>query len=97
MYNLSEASGSGLRGGTFSSNNALTKVTLKKSYWTSDLGVSGPVSADADTGIITATLTLYGVASGSITATWDPAGEQGVATVTGTINGSPVHIGVPVP
>ena len=97
MYNLGVPSGSGLRGGAFDSNNALTKVTLKKSQWTSDLAVSGPVSADADTGIITATLTLHGVASGSISATWDPFGDQGFATVTGTINGSPVSIDVPAP
>jgi hypothetical protein len=97
MYNLGVASGTGLRGGTFNSNNAFTKVTLKKSFWTSDLSVSGPVAADADTGIITATLTLHGVASGSITATWDPFGEQGVATVTGTINNTSVNIAVPAP
>lgn len=97
MFNLAAASGSGLRGGSFRSNNALTKATLTKSYWTSDLAVSGPVSADADTGIITAKLTLHGVATGSITAVWDPAGEQGNATVTGTINHAPVNITVPAP
>jgi len=97
MFNLSAASGSGLRGGSFRSNNALTKVTLTKSKWTSDLAVSGSVSADADTGIITANLTLHGVATGSITAVWDPAGEQGNATVTGTINNAHVNITVPAP
>jgi pimeloyl-ACP methyl ester carboxylesterase len=97
MYNLAVASGSGLRGGTFNSNNAFTKVTLKGSYWTTDLKVSGPVEADATTGIITATLTLHDVATGSITAVWDPAGPQGTAVVTGTINGTSVNISVPAP
>jgi pimeloyl-ACP methyl ester carboxylesterase len=97
MYNLGVASGAGLRGGTFSANKALTKVTLKKALWTNDLSVSGPVAADDDSGIITAKLTLHGVAGGSITAVWDPAGDQGNATVTGKIDGTSVNITVPAP
>jgi hypothetical protein len=102
MWNLGVDSGAGLRGGTFRSNAAFTKVTLKKTFWTSDLGASGTVSVADDSVTITATLTLHGVASGSITATWEGppglvVGEQGLATVTGTINGSAVNIEVPAP
>ena len=97
LVNLYEASGSALRGGEFSSNAAGTKVTLTGAMWTGDLTVSGTVKVDATTGIVTADLDLSGVATGSVTATWNPAGPQGLATVTGTLGGASISVTTPAP
>ncbi len=94
---LGLTSGPGLRGGTFKVNNAGTRITLTRSMFTTDLSVSGSVAMDSTSGINTATLTLSGAATGSITATWDTTGPQGVATVTGAIDGTLVNISVPAP
>jgi hypothetical protein len=99
-WNLGLTSAPGLRGGSMKVNNAETKITLTNDEFTSDLSVSGTIVMDANADTNTATLTLSGVATGSITFTWtnyDFVNPQKTAHVTGTINGASVAIDVPEP
>jgi pimeloyl-ACP methyl ester carboxylesterase len=99
-WNVGLTSAPGLRGGTMKVNNAETKITLTNDELTSDLAVSGTITMDPDTLVNTATLTLSGVATGTITFSWTTynfVNPQVVTSVTGTINGTSVNISVPEP
>jgi hypothetical protein len=99
-WNLGLLSAPGLRGGSMKLNKQETKITLSNDKFTSDLAVSGTITMNFDTDMNTVSLTLSGVATGSISYTYknyDFANPQGTAHVTGTINGVSVAIDVPEP
>jgi hypothetical protein len=94
LSHLAIATANGLRAGTYDADQALTKITLNQWKWTNDLAVSGPVEPDSVSGFLTATLTLSGLATGTLRAVWDPTGPQGDATVIGVIDGASLEFGV---
>jgi len=86
---------SGLRGGRYT--YAATAVgydwILQGVRWTQDVAVSGTVSWDQSTNLITANVTLQnaGKLLGSMNVRWNDADINAVATVTGTIQGATLN------
>jgi hypothetical protein len=86
---------SGLRGGryTYSATDVGYDWTLHSVRWTEDVAVSGTVSWDMVSNMITADLMLNGAGKvlGRVTINWDDAKINSVAVVTGTIEGSTLN------
>jgi len=87
--------GSGLRGGQFSyvdTNNG-HDFTLTGISWTEDVQVSGDVSWNTNTSVITANLTLAsnGQSLGQLKVRWTDSDINAQATVSGKINGDAVR------
>ncbi|MGA8534988.1 MAG: alpha/beta fold hydrolase [Candidatus Tumulicola sp.] len=98
-YEFSLTSGSGLRGGTFSTafhGNAVS-VALTRIAWTRDLLVSGEALSQARIARASAHLTLQGACSGTLDAAWDTAGSTATATIHGTVDGQVVKATMPAP
>jgi pimeloyl-ACP methyl ester carboxylesterase len=83
---------SGLRGGKLSyvASDTGYDFTLKNFKWTEDVAVSGTVSWNQTTNIITAQVTLKaaGAQVGALNIRWNDADINAVASVTGTIQGA---------
>ncbi len=98
-YQFSLASGAGLRGGTFAAatrGNA-THAALTAIAWTRDLFVSGAATANASTTRASAHLTMQGVSTGTVDATWTTVGAHASATIHGTVDGRTVEATMPAP
>ena len=82
----------GLRGGQFTYTTSATGYvfTLRELKWTEDIAVSGTVSWDQVTNLITAQVTLEsaGTHVGSLEIRWDDADIDAMASVTGEIQGA---------
>ena len=85
-------SSSGLRGGSFSylPSTVGYDFDLQGVRWTQDVAVSGLVSWDQTTNLISAQVTLRnaGRALGALSISWNDADINAVATVTGTVDGA---------
>jgi hypothetical protein len=83
---------SGLRGGSFSywPNSAGYSFELQGVRWTQDVAVSGKVSWNQVTNIITAQVTLRddGHALGALSIRWNDADIDAVASISGNIDGA---------
>jgi pimeloyl-ACP methyl ester carboxylesterase len=83
---------SGLRGGKLSyvATDTGYDFTLKNFKWTQDIAVSGLVSWDQTTNIITAQVTLKtaGTQVGALQVRWNDADINAMASVTGTVQGA---------
>jgi hypothetical protein len=83
---------SGLRGGklTYAATDTGYDFQLKNFKWTEDIGVSGAVSWDQTTNIITAQVALKtaGAPVGNLQISWNDADIDAVASVTGDIQGA---------
>jgi hypothetical protein len=83
---------SGLRGGklTYVATDTGYDFTLKNFKWTQDVAVSGTVSWDQTTNIITAQVTLKtaGAQVGALQVRWNDADINAMASVTGTVQGA---------
>jgi hypothetical protein len=82
----------GLRGGkfTYAASDTGYDFTLKGLKWTGDVAVSGTVSWDQTSNIISAQVTLKsgGKQVGNLQIRWNDADINARATVTGTIQGA---------
>jgi hypothetical protein len=82
----------GLRGGKFTYVATATgyEFKLKDLQWTEDIGVSGTVSWDQTSNIITAQVTLKsaGTHVGTLQISWNDAEINAMASVTGEIQGA---------
>jgi pimeloyl-ACP methyl ester carboxylesterase len=98
-YEFSLATGSGLRGGSFTAatHGGTTTAQLAGIAWTRDLFVSGSASSRAHSGGATAHLEFEGAADGTIDAAWNTAGTQAIATIRGTVDGRAVSATMPAP
>ena len=94
---LGQASGAGLRGGSFGSEQRGGALRLGAMRWTEDLAVSGSATIDSATGVVTSRLVLAGAAGGSVSVAWQMTGPRALATIDGTINGRRVHATMPAP
>jgi hypothetical protein len=85
----------GLRGGRFTYHASDTgyEFTLKGLKWTQDVAVSGTVSWDQTSNIITAQVTLKSGETpvGNLRIRWNDADINARATVTGTIQGTTLN------
>jgi hypothetical protein len=85
----------GLRGGkfTYAASDTGYDFTLKGLKWTEDVAVSGTVSWDQTSNIITARVTLKsgGAQVGNLQIHWNDADINARATVTGTIQGATLN------
>ena len=85
----------GLRGGrfTYAASKTGYDFTLKDLKWTEDVAVSGNVSWDQTSNIITAQVTLKsgGAQVGNLHIRWNDADIDARATVTGTIQGATLN------
>jgi hypothetical protein len=85
----------GLRGGKFTYDASDTGYvfTLKNLQWTEDVAVSGTVSWDQTSNIITAQVTLKsgGAQVGNLNIRWNDGDINARATVTGTIQGATLN------
>jgi pimeloyl-ACP methyl ester carboxylesterase len=85
----------GLRGGkfTYAATDSGYDFTLRGLKWTEDVAVSGTVSWDQISNIITAQVTLKGGGKqiGSLQIRWNDADINARATVTGTIQGAALN------
>jgi hypothetical protein len=83
---------SGLRGGklTYAATDTGYDFKLKAFKWTEDIAVSGTVSWDQTTNIITAQVTLKkaGTQVGTLQILWNDADINAMAAVTGDIQGA---------
>jgi pimeloyl-ACP methyl ester carboxylesterase len=83
--------GSGLRGGkfTYAASDVGYDFDLKAVRFTQDVAVSGTVSWDQTSNIITAQVTLKGGGKplGTLAIQWNDANINAIATVSGTIQG----------
>jgi pimeloyl-ACP methyl ester carboxylesterase len=83
--------GSGLRGGTFTydASDVGYDFTLKGVRFTQDVAVSGTVSWDQTSNIITAQVTLKsgGQSVGTLNISWNDANINAIASVSGAIQG----------
>jgi pimeloyl-ACP methyl ester carboxylesterase len=88
------AVGAGLRGGKFSyaATNVGYDFTLQNVRFTQDVAVSGTVSWDFSTALVTAHVTLKsgGQAVGALDINWNDADINAIASVTGTIQGAAI-------
>ena len=86
---------SGLRGGklTYDATDTGYTFKLKAFKWTEDVAVSGTVSWNQVTNIITAQVTLKAAGSqaGSLQVRWNDADINAVASVTGDIQGAALN------
>jgi hypothetical protein len=86
---------SGLRGGRFTYAPSETGYEFKLTglMWTTDIAVSGTVSWDQTSNIITAHVTLEstGAPVGNLQIRWNDADINAIATVTGTIQGATLN------
>jgi hypothetical protein len=82
----------GLRGGkfTYAATDTGYEFKLKGLKWTDDIAVSGTVSWDQTTNIITAQVTLKGAGTqlGTLQISWNDADINAMASVTGNIQGA---------
>ena len=80
----------GLRNGTFSYAGTATgyKFTLNNDRWTQDVAVSGTVSWNTSTNVVTAAITFSADAgsSGKLNLHWNDADIKAIATIQGTID-----------
>ncbi len=87
--------GSGLRGGTFTyeATDVGYDFNLKGVQFTQDVAVSGTVSWDQTTNIITAQVSLKsaGQPVGTLSIRWNDANINAVASVSGTIQGAALN------
>jgi hypothetical protein len=87
--------GSGLRGGKFmyAATNVGYDFNLKAVRFTQDVAVSGTVSWDQTSNIVTAQVTLKGGGgpAGTLTIRWNEADINAIATVSGTIQGAALN------
>jgi pimeloyl-ACP methyl ester carboxylesterase len=87
--------GGGLRGGQFSyaSGNSGYNFVLTDIQWTEDLAVSGRISWNTNTEVITSdvTLTANGQSIGRLKIRWTDSDTSATATIDGRINGDAVH------
>jgi pimeloyl-ACP methyl ester carboxylesterase len=85
----------GLRGGkfTYASTDTGYEFTLKGLKWTEDIAVSGTVSWDQTSNIITAQVTLKdaGTQVGTLQIRWNDADINAMAKVTGEIQGATLN------
>jgi len=85
----------GLRGGMFTyvSSDTGYDFTLTGLKWTDDVAVSGTVSWNQSSNIITAQVTLKsgGAQVGNLKIRWNDADINARATVTGTIQGATLN------
>jgi hypothetical protein len=83
---------SGLRGGkmTYDATDTGYDFKLKGYKWTEDIAVSGTVSWDQTSNLITAQVTLKtaGTQVGSLQISWNDADINAMASVTGKIQGA---------
>ena len=81
----------GLRSGTFSYAGTATgyKFTLNSDRWTQDVAVSGTVTWNTDTNVVTAAVNLKtdSGSTGTLNFRWNDADINAIATVQGTIDG----------
>ena len=98
-YEFSLHLGAGLRGGTFSAAfaNAIDRVTLTRVRWTIDLGVSGRADYDARSASARAHLILSGASDGTLDTAWPTVGNNGDATLQGTLDGYRLRATMPAP
>jgi pimeloyl-ACP methyl ester carboxylesterase len=91
-YQQGTRDGRGLRGGRFVFNETQTgyKFVLDSVKWTNDLAVSGTIDWNQITDIITATITLSGAATGTLTIAWNDRQTDAIARITGTIDATPI-------
>ena len=86
--------GAGLRAGTFTHKPTSTghSFTLKSLKWTNDLKVSGTMTWNLGTSLISASAKLVkgGKSIGNLTISWKDNDTAAEATITGTINGKVV-------
>jgi pimeloyl-ACP methyl ester carboxylesterase len=86
---------SGLRGGRFTYAPSETGYDFKLTslQWTTDIAVSGTVSWDQTSNIISARVTLEsnGTPVGNLRIRWNDADINAIATVTGTIQGATLN------
>jgi pimeloyl-ACP methyl ester carboxylesterase len=94
-YVNTSGAGSGLRGGQFSyaSSNSGYDFVLINIRWTADLEVSGNVSWNTTTEIISSTVTLKsnGESIGQLRIKWTDSDTNASATVDGRVNGNAVR------
>ena len=85
----------GLRGGkfTYAASDTGYEFTLKGLKWTQDVAVSGTVSWDQTSNIITAQVTLKsgGTQVGNLQIRWNDADINARASVAGTIQGATLN------
>lgn len=81
----------GLRNGTFTYIGTSTgyKFTLNNDRWAQDVAVSGTVTWNTDTNIVTAAVTFVSDAGskGTLNLRWNDADINAIATIQGTIDG----------
>jgi pimeloyl-ACP methyl ester carboxylesterase len=99
---LSVTIGTGLRGGTFAiatSTMGSPTLTLAGVKWVNDLMVDGVVNWDPLSGVVTATLRLFGPRNdtGQVSITWNARVNNALATVTGIFAGQPIVATLPAP
>ncbi len=98
-YEFTLASGTGLRGGTFTAatRDSATSADLSAVAWTRDLFVYGTAQSGARSARASAHLTLQGAATGTIDAQWTTVGAHAAATISGTVDGRDVNATMPAP
>ena len=97
---LSSATGTGLRGGTFTSSDNGTVLTLRlqRSRWVTDAATSGTATWNRSTGVVTVTVTTATPdGSGSLTITWNTGEQRAEAVAGGSFDGQPVSAETPAP
>ena len=94
-YGAYNGVGSGLRGGKFTlaASDVGYDFVLKNVRFTQDVAVSGTVSWDQTTNLITAAVTLKtgGDAAGAISISWPDYKIDAMATLTGTVQGATLN------
>ena len=84
--------GLGLRGGSFTFHPMTTgyHFDLDALHWTTDLGVSGAIEWNQDTGAITSRISLSGAAQGDLVIAWNNQQRLAAATLTGRVDNTRV-------
>ncbi|HET6277052.1 MAG TPA: alpha/beta fold hydrolase [Candidatus Cybelea sp.] len=98
-YEFGFATGSGLRGGTYTASPGDARVLARLAHvrWTNDLSVSGSADFEARRSHASAHLTLAGASTGTLDVTWPASGSDATAVLDGTIDGYHLHATMPAP
>ncbi len=102
-YNSYTGRGYGLRGGSFTyasgvySETPTVRFRMKDLRFTDDVSVSGTMTWDRLSGLITASVSVRGPGSesGAMHVAWDSSRPHATATVRGKIGGRPVDLSLP--
>jgi pimeloyl-ACP methyl ester carboxylesterase len=99
-WDMFGSEGVGLRGGTFSTEGYdHVSFRLHNVRWVTDVRVSGSITWDRTTGVISASVDVggHGAVEGRLKMHWNDWGREPTAIVTGTLDGNPVSYAFTAP